>query len=509
MFSRIHRSLAVLALCALAACSGGTPGGSVVPNPPNNVPSAGLTQQDYVGVGDSLTAGEQSNGLLGDPTATSSVSALPGGAVPPTQENGFFALFYQQATGNSAAGVLPLIKSPGLLSQLVVSTQPPGFVATHSECDTFNVAAYSPATWTATRMNPSAAIADLGVPGITMHEAVAMTGPLSGPPTGPNCGFVTIPGDPTSGGLQSLVNAETVTFLPVLGQFRSTLPAGSTTQLNAAVSLHPKLTTVWLGANDVLKYIFSHGTAPATDSPQQFAADLTKIITTLQASGSKVVVANLPHILGVPGVEGPLPQFFPIAKLSFDLQGLGVPSAVANNVQAYVQATYTGSGGFLTETGFFTVLTEISQGAPAINLDPNGAGSGAGTLYLDTTFAAQASGLIDAYNTATATVASQTGAALVDVATAFDGLAKNGLPLAPGVTLTMQFGGGLLSYDGLHPSNVGYALLANMFIGTADAAYGLSIPPLSNAQIGTIAQTDTYNPFVIKAVNPAWPYPLP
>lgn len=513
MFSRMHRSLAVLALGALAACSGPGSRSTIVPLPPTNVPNSGLTQQNYVAIGDSLTAGEQSNGLLGDPGATSSVSALPGGIVPPTQENGWFALFYQQATGNSATGVLPLIKAPGLLSQMVVSAQPPGFVATHSPCDTFNAAAYSPENWIATRMNPAAAIANLGVPGITMHEAVSMTHPLTGPAAPPNCGFVTIPGDPTSGGLQALVGAESTSFYPILGQFTTTLPAGSVTQLNAAVSLHPQLTTVWLGANDLLKYIFSHGSSPATDSPQQFAADLTQIVTTLKASGSKVLVANLPHVLGEPGVEGPSPQFFPIAKVGADLTAISggkISAAAGAQIQGYLQATYTGSGGFLTESGFFSVVSQLLTNPTALpSLDPNGAGSGDGALYLDTTFAMQAMGLNDAYNTAIAQVVSQTGATLVDVESTFDTLDKNGLPLAPGVTLTMQFGGGLLSYDGLHPSNTAYAALANLFIGTADAALGMSIPPLSNAQIGAIAQSDTYNPFVIKAVNPQWPYPLP
>lgn len=511
MFTRFYRPIAALAVIALAACGGPGSVGTVA-MPPTNVPKAGLASQTYVGVGDSLTAGYQSSGLLGDPTATSPISALPGGAVPPGQEAGWWALFYQQATGKSAAsptGPLPLIKSPGLSDQLVVSTQPPGFAGTHSGCDTFNDAAYSPTEWTATRMNPSAAIADLGVPGITMHEAISMTGPLTGPPTGPDCGYVTIPGDPTSGGLQSLVQGESLMYYPILGQFAATLPPGQATELNAAVSLKPSMTTVWLGANDLLKYVFSHGNSPATDSPAQFAADLATIVTTLEKSGSKVVVGNLPHILGEPGIEGPTPQFFPIAKLSADLQALGVPAAVAGNVQAYVQATYTGPSGFLTESGFFTVLTEISAGAPSINLDPNGAGSGDGPLYLDSAFAAQAMALNDAYNTAIATVATNTGAALADVETAFDSLDQSGLTLAPGVTLTMQFGGGLLSYDGLHPSNTAYAAIANVFIGAADTKFGTTIPPLSAAQIGAIAQTDSYNPYVIKAVNPAWPYPLP
>lgn len=503
-------------LVTLAACSGAATAGpgssSTPPLPPNNTANAGLTQQNYVGLGDSLTAGYQAGGLLGDPTATNSLSALPGGIVPVTQENGFWALFYQQATGKSAAGVLPLIKAPGLGDQLVVTAAPgaPGFIGTHSACDSFNTAAYSPTNWIAVRMNPAAAIADVAVPGITMHEALSQTGPITGPPTGPNCGFVTIAGDPTSGGLQSLVNGESLMYYPMLGQFAATLAPGSATELNAAVSLKPQLTTVWLGANDLLKYIFSHGNSLATDSPAQFAADLTQVIATLQKSGSKVVVANLPDILGNTTGEPPVPQFFPIAKVSADLQALGVPSAIAGPVQSFIQTNYTGAGGFLTETGFFTVLAQIAAGAPSINLDPNGKLSGDGTNYLDTTFALQAMALNAAYNTAINTVAAQTGSALADIQTTFQGInALGGVTLAPGVKVTTQFGGGLLSFDGLHPSNTGYALIANVFIAAADTKFSMTIPPLSNAQIGTIASSDTYNPYVIKAVNPAWPYPLP
>lgn len=515
MFTRFSKPLAAVAVIALSACQG-APGGNVA-LPPANVPHAGLTQQNFVGVGDSLTAGLQSDGLLGDPTAKSPNSALPGGAVPVTQQNGFWALFYQQATGNSAAGAsgpLPLIKAPGLGDELVVSAQPPGFTGTHSSCDTFNNAAYSPSQWPAVRVNPSAAIADLAVPGITTHEAIAMTGPLTGPGAGPNCGFVTLPGDPTSGGLQSLVAGESGAFYPVLGQFSQTLTPGTATMLGAAVSLKPQMTTVWLGANDLLKYIFSHGNSPATDSPQQFTADLTQIVTTLQKAGSKVVLGNLPDILGNGAGEPPVPQFFPIAKVGADLTAITggqISAPAAAQIQGYLQATYTGAGGFLTESGFFSVLSQLESNPAALpNLDPAGTGSGDGALYLDTAFAAQAIGLNAAYNAAIDSIAASTGAALADVQTGLQNInAAGGVTLAPGVTLTTQFGGGLVSYDGLHPSNVLYALIANVFIGAADAKFGTAIPPLSSAQIGGIAQTDPYNPFVIKAINPAWPYPLP
>jgi lysophospholipase L1-like esterase len=517
-----HRLIAAVAVIALAACSNGTNGNG--PTFPILPPGGGLTQQSFAGIGDSLTFGEQSGGMLGDPHATSPVSALPGSIVPVTQENGFWAIMYAQMNGialdpthynvttklgDPATSPLPLIRAPGLGAQLVVSTSL--FSASHSPCDLFNQSAYSATDWATTRLNAGAPIADVAVPGATMHEAISQTAPLTGPPSPPDCGFVTLPGDPTSGGLQSLVDDESKMYFPVLGQFQRTLGSGNVTQLKAAVALKPTLTTVWLGSNDVLKFIFSHGQSPVTDSPQQLGADLTTIVTTLQKAGSKVVVGNLPDILGNPSTnEAPAPQFFPQTKLSADLQAFGIPAAAAGQLAAYVSATYTkGNGGFLTESGFFSLVSQVQANPAALpNLDPNGPGSGAGALYLDQTFAAQAIALNAGYNQAINQVAASTGAALADVQTAFQGLGS-GVTLAPGVTLTLQFGGGLLSYDGLHPSNTTYALLANVFIGAADTKYGLTIPPVSGATIGAIASNDAYNPFVIKAVNPAWPLPLP
>ncbi len=525
MLKVLDRPLAFIVVLALTACNGAASGPPpVAPSPP----SGGLTPQNFVGVGDSLTFGEQSSGMLGALT-TSPVSGLPNDVVPPTQTMGFWALMYAQmngivldpalgswntdtSLGNAQRSPLPLVAAPGLGGQLVVSAVSPPFASTHSSCDAFNTLAYSRATWQQTRANPAAPIADLGVPGITMHEALAMTGPITGPPSATNCGYKTIPGDITSGALQSLVQGESQAFYPVLGQFQKTLGTGKVTELAAALWLHPKLTTVWLGGNDMLKYIFSHGRSPVTDTPTQFAADLTTIVSTLEKSGSKVVVGNLPDLLGNPATsEPPLPQFFPQTKLSPDLQALGVPATAAGQIAAYVSATYTkGSGGFLTESGFFGLIAQIKANPNALpNLDPSGPGSGDGPLYLDQTFAAQAIALNAGYNQGIAAVVSGTGAALADVQTEFRTIAAAGLPLGPGVTLTLQFGGGLLSYDGVHPSNTGYAILANIFIGAADASSGQAIPPLSTAQIGAIAQGDTYNPYVIKAVNPAWPFPLP
>jgi lysophospholipase L1-like esterase len=510
MYGRIKQSLALLTVAALAACSGGggsAPNGSgagLVVTPPAGT---GVLAR-IVGIGDSLTAGTQANGTMGVSYAGNPVSALPGGLIPATQTNGFFALLYEQATGmttaqmaNPATTVLPLIAATGNGSELVVTAPPNPFAASQLGCDTFNQSMYSLAGASTYRANPSTIPYDLGIPGITAHEALTMIHPETGPPPAPSGGvcpsYVNVPGDPTSGGLQSLLASESSMFYPVLSNFEASglgtnVPV---TQLNAAVALHPTLTTVWLGANDLLKYQESHGQSPS-DTPAQMQADITHVITTMKAAGSKVVVANLPDILLAP-------QFFQggavlTANLTGFLEKVGIPAAfaptIAANASANVATTYNVTGsGYLTESGFLSTLsqciTQFAGGAGTVNcapvLDPAGAGSGDGTVYLDATFAAQVQGLNTAYNAAIAAAATATSTPLVDIHAAITGIASGAGPYAisaainPPKCCNAQFGGGIFSWDGLHPSNTGYALIANLWIATINASFSTTIAPVN------------------------------
>ncbi len=99
------------------------------------------------------------------------------------------------------------------------------------------------------RMNPrSTSIRDVGVPGLTMHEANTLKAPQTS-----TC--KSLPGIP--GLLNLIIAQESGTFWPVLGNFTYLGP--HLTEVNAAASKHPTLATVWLGANDVLKYMGSGG----------------------------------------------------------------------------------------------------------------------------------------------------------------------------------------------------------------------------------------------------------
>jgi hypothetical protein len=82
---------------------------------------------------------------------------------------------------------------------------------------------------------------------------------------------------------------------------------------------------------------------------------------------------------------------------------------------------------------------------------------------------------IDAYNLIIVVQAIEHGSVLVDAHSFADQLRSQGFE-ANGHHLTTAFLGGLFSLDGIHPTNTGYAVIADRFISTLNQARGTSIP---------------------------------
>ena len=98
------------------------------------------------------------------------------------------------------------------------------------------------------------------------------------------------------------------------------------------------------------------------------------------------------------------------------------------------------------------------------------------------------------YNASITQQASAKGAILVDVAAMFQQLTARG-QVVGGRRLTTGFLGGLFSLDGIHPTNTGYAVVANEFIHAMDSQGAAGIPP---ANIETVASTD---PLILPGVG--------
>jgi lysophospholipase L1-like esterase len=505
VIARSRLAAALAATLALGACTGGGGGKSlinVVPPPGNPGAVATASKLSIVGVGDSLTAGTQSSGTMGaaipGPLGVIpgvGVIAPPPVGVPATQQNGFFSLLWQQANGvtlafmsNPATSPLPLLKPPGV-GGLLAPTSTHIFPAPVSNtCDAAQIPANTFSTALSLRLNPALNPWDVAIPGATAHEALFMVGAV---------GDCTVNGANASAdfvNLNGLVNGESQNFWPILAGFGQ-----GVTQVQAAKSLKAQVATVWLGNNELLKVAFSHSQAPVT-APQSLHDDIKSIIQQLQSVGTKVAVANLVDVMGA-ATFIPQPAYQPTlqAYITGLLIAQGTPPAQAQAAAILYSTAYAAQetaqlgltpNGYFTINALFKTLQTAAAQIPAHAL-PAAPAMTSGD-YIDGPTADTVKGLNAAYNVSIGQAASETGAALVDQNALFKSIASaGGVPINPPTCCSLVYRGGLSSLDGLHPSNTGYALIANAFIQQLNTSYNLGIPQVN---VGAVYATDPYAP---------------
>jgi lysophospholipase L1-like esterase len=285
-------------------------------------------------------------------------------------------------------------------------------------------------------------------------------------------------GSPTNAGLARSYNnlgvpgattADAVSRVTDNGGFHDIVLRGRGSQVAQAVAARPSFVTVWLGNNDVLQGVIrGRAVEGVTVTPAAaFRASYQQVITALRATGARIVAANLPDVTAIPyattisrfvvnpqtgqplvvngqqvpllGPEGPLPPgtLVTLAAGSLIAQGHGVPTAV---------------GG---------------RGTPLPD-----------EVILD---AAEVSFLQDRVNADNQAIAEICGAAsipVVDVNAFFRAVLSGGYVVG-GVVLTSDFlRGGIISLDGVHPTDLGYAILANEFIRVINQA-GAELEPVN------------------------------
>lgn len=241
------------------------------------------------------------------------------------------------------------------------------------------------------------------------------------------------------------------------------------TQLQWAEYLQPTTLFVWIGSNDAL--VADESGMPSSMTPvAQFTTEFTQLMQTLQSqTTANLIVGNVPDVTEVPYLtpgtvvlaEFSASSGIPAAQLSAKL-GIGATDLVNPNGITQIEAILAGKqSGPVTDSGFL---------------------SAAETATIQQT--------VQQYNMVIAQQVSAAGATLVDINTELTKL-KNSPPTINGTAATFAFLGGVFSLDGIHPTNTGYALLANIFIDRMNAAIGTKIPDVT---VSTIAATDPLFP---------------
>jgi lysophospholipase L1-like esterase len=313
-----------------------------------------------------------------------------------------------------------------------------------------------------------------GYPQITVEQGFAlMTGFVPIPRLNTNQTFdLAVPGFTVAAlvGLQStcppdFTNPIDVMAVEILNPSCSAVPGP--TELEEAAALKPTTAILWVGANDVLfSLLFGAPPTPlddfttATGTVYGFRTLYHIAATTMASASGHLVLANVPdvtltaYLTSVPKLAAILNLPVPVVESVFGLQ--------ANDmVTPYAFAAIQAMG---------TSLTTLPDSGPQ------------GPIVIRAATLTQVRDSVRSYNAVIASEAAANGATLVDIWSLVNSLAANGQEVG-GQQLTTDFLGGLFSEDGVHPTNTGYAIIANEFIKTMNSSIQAGIPPISVEQV--------------------------
>ncbi len=303
-----------------------------------------------------------------------------------------------------------------------------------------------------------------GYPQITLEQDYAVVTGLNPIPRENNRQTldVAVPGSPVAAliGLPSTcppdyTNPVYVMAQEILNPTCSANPGPS--QLQEAVALKPTTAILWIGANDVLLRLI-YGTA--TTDPLTFAEQYHLAASTMAHASGHLVVANIPDVTLTPYLSS-IQTLAGIVKLP-------VPE---------VEAVFGLHPGDMVTPYAFPLVEAMGTA-----LTPLPDSDAQGPVVLRAATLNQIRADVIAYNIAIAIEAALDHSTLVDIYSLVNNLAANGIEVG-GQKLTTAFGGGLFSLDGVHPTNTGYAIIANEFIKTMNSSIAAGIPPVSVEQV--------------------------
>ena len=247
---------------------------------------------------------------------------------------------------------------------------------------------------------------------------------------------------------------------------------GLGTQLELAAVQQPTFATVWIGNNDVLGAATSGIVIDGVTLTRtaDFSAAFQQTVGTLAAVGAQMAIANIPDVTAIPFVNtlppvvvnpatgdpvvGPNGQFIPL---------IGPNGLLGPNDKVLLSASAELAVG---------LGVPAQLGGTGLPLSDSSVLSAAEVATIQARTAE--------INNVIAATAANVGAAFVDVNAFFDDVAVNGYAAGGNIVYTTDFlTGGIFSYDGVHPSPMGYAVLANLFIDAINARFGDNIPQVN------------------------------
>ena len=340
-----------------------------------------------------------------------------------------------------------------------------------------------------------------GVPNI-----LEMKHPGRIPEVGPVTGLLPVPPrinvrqQPTNLAVPGFTLAEALAFRPdpdapvgplqwgnfVLGfpnPFETGNPGG--TMIEQAVALKPTTTLIWIGNNDALIGAMV-GNLTLMTPLSNFETSYKEILDKLSATNSTLITVNIPDVTNIPFFT---PATEVASLFGIDLRdlrtrvGIGPRDYVRRSALPIIDDILSGKlAGPLPEMCPSPIYALPVEQVPCA---------------LTAQDAAIVQARVNAYNDAIRRQSDLHDAVLMDAYGLVQDLSRKGYKLKH-ARLSTAYLGGLFSLDGIHPSNTGYAVMANFMIDELNHAFKLRIPEVS---VQDVWDSDPLSQYATVSVN--------
>jgi lysophospholipase L1-like esterase len=371
-------------------------------------------------IGDSLSAGVQNISLEGS-----------------QQVNGYVPLIARQAGVNM---ILPLIAYPGTPNRLDLAD--PKFHTVTPAAGTLP---------SVPRLNPTEQPTNLSVPGFTLFDTLNRR---------------VVPGLSNDSPDRVGFWANTVLGYP----YPLNQPGPNLTQLEQALAQNPTTLIAAVGNNDVLVSAMV-GIPQLLTPAAAFESMYKTLLDALDTSKATLIVATIPDVTRIP--------YFTSTETLADENAVSMRT---------IREKLGLSNGDYVRPSALKIVDDILHGTtpgplPAICPSPIAAFP---VPVVPCTLSAVDARIIQdriaEFNHIIRRQAAAHDAVVVDIYDLVNDIAKKGIK-AGKQQLTTEYLGGLFSFDGIHPDNTGYAIIANEFIDTMNKKLKTRIPSVSLEQV--------------------------
>jgi lysophospholipase L1-like esterase len=284
---------------------------------------------------------------------------------------------------------------------------------------------------------------------------------------------------------------------------------GMGSQLDQAIDLDPEIISFWIGGNDVISAALHGGDLNRITPEQEFDAEYKDSLSKLRNNTSaSIVVANIPDVVDIPfinffdrifttipalGINTPVPVLYDQNFQPIDFgDGLFIPILTDESDVVHLllssRRPYENNGVGIPDANALIDLGFTMDDAEqlVIEIQDNGlVPSGMpfnGEFTLTVSEDETIQNTVAEFNESISNIAFELNVPVVDANDLLFKINNQGVDGFTGEFVLIDNVNTAFSLDGVHPNNAGYALIANEFIKVMNTSFGMNIMLIDTGQ---------------------------